>query len=74
MTWNDNDTFTVIRMVPPVEFNYYFSINGVPKYATDLEKETILGEVNLNIPYANIPSNIRKSREIIDKNYLGKLE
>lgn len=74
MTMDEIGTFYVIRMVPPVEFNYYFSVNGVPKYSTDCEREAIIDKISLNIPFANIPSNIRKTHEIVNNEYLSKLK
>lgn len=68
------DVYHVTRMVPPIDFNYYFTINGVPKYATDIEKQEVLEEIHLNIPYANVPEIIIRTKELVDKEYLSKLE
>lgn len=32
-------TYSVWRMVPPWEFSYFFTINGVPAIAEDLSKD-----------------------------------
>lgn len=74
MSMNKDGTFWIIRMVPPIDFNYYFTVNGVPKYQTDLEQEAIMDKINLSIPFANVPADIRKTKEIINTNYLSKLK
>lgn len=70
----DNDgSFTIYRMVPPIDFNYYFTINGVPRYATDLEKEQILEEINVKLPYANVSQKVMKTSGIVNNAYIDKL-
>ena len=54
MEIDDFGAFNILRVVPPVEFNYYFTINDVPKYATDLDKEQIFEEINFKLPFTNI--------------------
>lgn len=68
------DIYSITRMVPPIDFNYYFTINGVPKYATDIEKEEVMEEINLNIPYTNVSDNIIRTKELINKEFLDRLE
>lgn len=73
MEMDDVGAFNIIRMVPPIEFNYYFTINGVPKYATDLDKEQISEEVNVKLPFANVSQKVMKEKELINMSFLDKL-
>ena len=74
MSMQNDGTFSVIRMVPPIKFNYYFTVNGVPKYATDNEKIEIMNEISSKIPYTNIHESKIRTREMINSEYYEKLK
>ncbi|CAI2387670.1 unnamed protein product [Moneuplotes crassus] len=73
MKFSPGEPFSIIRMVPPKPFNYYFSINGASKYATDLETESLFHNPNTTIPYANIPTSIRQTKAILSPGYVAKM-
>jgi hypothetical protein len=87
MSIGKNKHFYITRMVPPIGFNYYFTINGVPKYAMDVGKEAnkkssvdfspmlqFSKDKSINIRFTNIPSSITRTKELIDQKFLDKLE
>ena len=73
MAMQNDGNFMVIRMVPPIKFNYYFTVNGVPKYATDNEKIEIMNEISSKIPYTNIHESKIRTKEMINSEYYEKL-
>lgn len=74
MTMQNDGNFTIFRMVPPIKFNYYFTVNGVPKYATDNEKIEIMNEINSKISYTNIHESNIRTKEMINSEYYEKLK
>ena len=80
----ENDEYFLTRMVPPMPIQYYFSVNGVPRYRVDTDSESaspikfpglkIVKDKGESIPWrVNVSPPGSQNRMQIDLGYLDKI-
>lgn len=61
-------------MVPPVPFNYYITLNGVPQYSSLEMKTEIVKEISTNVPYTYVYDAHVILKQDVSDDYYSKLE
>ena len=70
MTFNpDTGTYSVERMVPAIDIEYYFTINGAEKYMMDIEKKTPTSS-DLELVFVNVAHNKLKNKQKVTPEYV----
>ena len=71
---NDKSLFYLVRMVPPGDLKFYFTVNGIPMISNEMKVKETNDMDKVNVPKTNIIENIVQKSQLITKTYLTTLK
>ena len=73
MTPQADGVYEAIRMVPPVPFNYYFTLNGIVQY-TNLKLKTESTDDIIGVPFTYVYEEHTYEKNVINEEYFKSLK
>lgn len=71
---NDKTLFSIMRMVPPGDLKFYFTVNNIKMLSNNLEITDSSPLDHLEVPKTNVIQNIIQKDQLITQTYLTSLK